>query len=199
MHNNAFTNEEFLIKRIKADDQLAFEQLFHIYYPRLKKYAQTILKSNKEADDLVQDVFVQVWNKRNDLISEKHFASFLYTSVKNKCLSLLKRKVIEDKFVASQLNDTAEELYHLSFKSEEYFSSMEERLVVELEKIIAKMPERCQQAFRLKWIDGKKNREIAKLMNISSTMVDKHLAKGLQIAKQNLTPGMFLFLFITKG
>lgn len=199
MQNKNGINEQNLINRLKSNDQSAFEKLFRIYFPRLKKYAQTILKNNNEADDLVQDVFVQVWNKRPELSSEKHFTSFLYTLVKNKCLNLLKRKVVEDKFVASQLNGTAEELFHLSFESNEDFSSMEERLIVELEKVIVKMPERCQQAFRLKWIDGKKNREIAKHMNISTTMVDKHIAKGLQIAKQNLSPGMFLFLFITKG
>ena len=199
MPNSNLLNEEELINRIKSNDQSAFEKLFRIYFPRLKRYAQTILENTNEAEDLIQDVFVQVWNKRDELISEKHFASFLYTMVKNKCLNLLKRKVVEEKFVVTQLNSATEELYHLSFQSDEDFSSMEEKLNDELEKILTKMPERCQQAFRLKWIDGKKNHEIAKSMNISTTMVDKHLSKGLQIAKQNLSPGMFLFLFITKG
>ena len=199
MPNSDLLNEEELINRIKSNDQSAFEKLFRIYFPRLKRYAQTILENTNEAEDLIQDVFVQVWNKRDELISEKHFASFLYTMVKNKCLNLLKRKVVEEKFVVTQLNSATEELYHLSFQSDEDFSSMEEKLNDELEKILTKMPERCQQAFRLKWIDGKKNHEIAKSMNISTTMVDKHLSKGLQIAKQNLSPGMFLFLFITKG
>ena len=61
------------------------------------------------------------------------------------------------------------------------------------------MPGRCAEAFRLKWLEGKKIREIAGIMQISTTMVDKHLAKGLQIAREKLSPGMFLFLVIMKG
>lgn len=199
MQNKDGINERELINRLKSNDQSAFEKLFRLYFPRLKKYAQTFIENKGEAEDLVQDIFVQVWNKRANLDTEKHFASYLFVLVKNRCLNSLKRKVVEDKFVASQLNSSTEELYHISFEVEESFTSMEEKLHVELENIIAKMPERCQVAFRLKWLEGKKNREIAESMNISTTMVDKHLANGLKIARQNLTPEMFLFLFIAKG
>ncbi|GAB1453711.1 hypothetical protein MASR2M47_37670 [Draconibacterium sp.] len=66
----------------------------------------------------------------------------------------------------------------------------------ELEKIIIEMPERCQSVFRLKWFEGKKIREISEIMGISSTMVDKHLAKGMEIMRQKMKPEMFLFFYL---
>ncbi|MCD6354787.1 MAG: RNA polymerase sigma-70 factor [Prolixibacteraceae bacterium] len=180
-------------------DESAFEGLFRLYFPRLKKYASYFLKDTDEAEDLIQDVFLQVWKNRTTLNNEKNLAPFLFTLVKNRCLNSLKRKVIEDKSIATQAKIDSEELYHISFEVENNFSSMEEKLFSELEKIISEMPERCRTAFRLKWIEGKKIKEIAAIMKISTTMVDKHLSKGLRIARQKLTPDMFLFLFVAMG
>ena len=172
----------------------AFRGIFRLYYPRLEKYATHILKNHEEAEDLVQEVFLQIWNERKTLKSETRFEAYLFTLVRNRCLNVLKRKVVEDKFVASRAQAASEELYHISFGMDDEFVSMEERLHTELGKIIAEMPERCRIAFRLKWIEGKKIREIAEIMEISTTMVDKHLAKGMEIARRKLSAGMFLLL-----
>lgn len=188
-----------LIKELSKGKKTAFKKLFRLYYPRLKRYANSFLKSTDEAEDIVQDVFYHIWKNRETLKSEKHFSAFLFTLVKNRCLNSLKRKVVEDKFVVQQAKIETEELYHISFEVEEKFTSMEEKLESEIENVILKMPERCQIAFRFKWLEGKKVREISELMDISTTMVDKHLAKGFQIARQNLTPNMFLLFSISKG
>lgn len=192
-------NLKTLITDLTRGSETAFEKLFQFYYPRLVKYAQTFIDNRLEAEDLVQDVFIQIWNKRETVNTEKQFTSYLFTLVKNRCLNSLKKKVVEDKYLSFNARSESEELYHISFEVEEGFVSMEEKLNSELEKIIREMPERCQLAFRLKWLDGKKIREIAEEMGISTTMVDKHLANGLQIARQKLSPDMFLFLFISKG
>ncbi len=192
-------NIEFLVNRISNGSESAFEAIFSIYYPRLQQYANSILHSNQEAEDLVQEVFVQIWNKKSELQSERHFGAYIFTLVKNRCLNSIKRKIIEDKYIRHQAYYESEELYHISFEVEDQFSSMEDQLISELEKVINKMPERCQIAFRFKWLEGKKIREIAEIMEISTTMVDKHLAKGIQIARELLNPDLFLFLFISRG
>ncbi len=165
-----------------------FGQLFNLYYPRLKRYAFCLLKDDAEAEDLVQDVFVQFWQSTPGFQDENKVGSYLYTSVKNRCLNLLKHKFIEKKYVLNALENEAEELYHISLAETDEFISMEKRLKNELEKIISEMPEKCRTAFRLRWFEGKKIREIAEIMEISTTMVDKHLAKGLETARQKLPP-----------
>ncbi len=102
--------------------------------------------------------------------------------------------MVEEAYILQNTQYAAEELYHISFKDPLPFVPMEERLIQELDTIMAKMPPKCKQAFRLKWLEGKKIREIAIIMDISTTMVDKHLAKGLKIARENLDPGLFILL-----
>jgi RNA polymerase sigma-70 factor (family 1) len=173
-----------------------FEQLFRLFYPRLKKYAASLLHNQFEAEDHVQDVFFQVWQNRLNLDNEKNIGSYLFTVLRNKCLNSLKHKVVEEKYILQSAKNEAEELYHISFSETGNFVSMEERLMAELEIIISEMPEKCQTAFRLKWFEEKKVREIAEIMNISTTMVDKHLAKGLEIARKKLNPDLYIFLLV---
>lgn len=185
-----------LTYKVTKGDEAAFETVFFMYYPRLQKYAQSILHDSQEAEDLVQDVFIQIWNNREILDDKLCFSSYVFTLVKNRCLNAIKKKVVESNFVKHQIDFKTEELYHISFDGDDNFISIQEQLKIEIEKVMQKMPARCQTAFRLKWLEGKKIREIAELMNISTTMVDKHLAKGIQIARENLAPDMFLFFVI---
>ncbi len=189
-------DQERIIKQLNKGDTVAFEKLFRLYFPRLNKYAGSFLKNSAEAEDLVQEVFVQIWNSREGITGEKHFSSYIFTLVKNRCLNALKKQAVADKFAADQVKNSTEELYHISMDPSSEFYPMEYRLKAELERIIGEMPERCAEAFRLKWFEGKKNREIAEIMEISSTMVDKHLTKGLQVARQLLSPDLFIFFFI---
>ncbi len=182
--------------RIKTTFQ--FEEFFRFYYPRLKKYAQYFLRDEQEADDLVQDVFIQLWKEQKKLDQCQNIPSYSFTLLRNKCLDHLRRKVVEEKYLSRQAFLETEELYHLSFEGTGEFITMEEILHRELLKLIAGMPEKCGIAFRLKWIEGKKIHEIAQIMNISTTMVDKHLAKGLSMAKEKLYPDLFFLFLLSK-
>ena len=187
-------------KLLKTKDDFSFEEFFRFYYPRLKKYARYFLRDQQEADDLVQDVFFQLWRDKNRLDSTQNIPSYTFTLLKNKCLDSLKRKIVEEKYIDEQASLPAEELYHISFEGSGEFTSLEELLHRELQKLISGMPEKCGTAFRLKWIEGKKIREIADIMNISTTMVDKHLSRGLAIARERLRPDLFLlFLLFSKN
>ncbi len=173
----------------------AYEKLFKLFYPKIFKYAHHFLGDPFEAEDLVQEVFIQVWDRRKTFINEKQFASYLFSMVRNKCLNILKRKVIEEKYLATQARLKSEELYLISFGVDDDFVSMEEKLCRVIEDVMSEMPERCREAFRLKWTQGKKNREIAEIMGISTTMVDKHLAKGFEIAREKIPPALMLLFF----
>ncbi len=175
---------------------LAFEEFFRFYYPRLRRYARYFLRDPEEAEDLVQEVFLQLWKDQKQLDPDRNLPSFTFTLVKNKCFDRLRKRVVEEKYLLHQAKKESEELYHISFDETGEFISMEELLHRELNKLIEKMPSKCGIAFRLRWIDGKKVREIALEMNISTTMVDKYLAKGLSFAKDNLNPDLFILLLM---
>ena len=169
-------------------DLNTFKKIFRLYYPRLKKYASCLLHSEEEAEDLVQDIFTQVWRNRAGLDREQNMGSYLFTLLRNRCLNLIKHKIVEEKYLLHAAKNKSEELYHISLTETDEFIAMEKQLITDLETIISKMPGTCQTAFRLKWFEGKKIREIAEIMRISTTMVDKHLQRGLNIARENLDP-----------
>lgn len=180
------------------EDLIRFERLFQKYYPRLTRYAARILGNTKEAEDLVQDVFLDIWEKRTNLNAKKNIPAFLYAIMHNKCINYLKIRFVKEKYVHRQVKFETEELYHFSFNNSGDFVSFDEKLQVELEELIRKMPPQCGTAFRLRWMEGKKIREIAEIMHISSTMVDKHLAKGMEIARDNLSDELFLLLILSR-
>lgn len=174
----------------------SFEELFRLYYPRMHRYCMHFLHDEEEANDLVQDIFVQLWDEKEKLDESKNLESYFFTLLRNKCLNLLKRKVVEGKYIRRQIMPEAERLYQLSFSSAAESQSLADRLSMELESLIASMPSQCGKVFQLRWIDGKKIREIAEDLNISTTMVDKHLAKGIEIARKKFPPEFLLLLAI---
>ena len=183
-----------ILANVKRGKKKAFKKVFAIYYPRLEKYACYFIANRQEAEDIVQDVFVQVWENRYSIKTDSNFDSWLFTLVRNRCLNFLKKQMIEKKYI-EKIHVNSEELYNISFGLNEDFLSMEKLLYEDLEKIIEEMPERCQSAFCLKWKEGKKIREIADIMGISTTMVDKHLAKGMEIVREKMTTEMLLFFY----
>ena len=177
---------------------LYFEELFCIHYPRLKKFACYILGDEDEAKDMVQDVFVHTWNHFEQLENLENLSPYLFTLLKNKCLNILKHQAVKLKYQYHQAFFESEELYHISFGETGGFISMEEELHKAVESLIENMPPKCGQVFRLKWVEGMKHREIADRLSISMTMVDKHLAKGMDIAKKHLQPDLLFFLICQK-
>lgn len=186
-----------IIRLIKNKNISSFEELFRFYYPRMRRYAIHFLQNEEEANDLIQDVFLQLWDRRDQLQEEKNIVAFLFTLLKNKCLNSLKKKVVENKYLQKQSLFETERLYALSFAQSVDFKSMESQLNLEIESLIAQMPEKCGMVFRLKWVEGKKIKEIATLLDISTTMVDKHLARGMEIARKKINPDLFLFYILT--
>jgi RNA polymerase sigma-70 factor, ECF subfamily len=77
-------DQEKMIRQLSEGNSSAFEQLFRLYFPRLRKYALSFLKEQAEAEDLVQEVFFQVWNSRTYLTPGKPLSSWLYTLVRNR-------------------------------------------------------------------------------------------------------------------
>jgi RNA polymerase sigma-70 factor (family 1) len=171
-----------------------FEEVFYLNYPRLYSYAFRLLNDDKEADDVVQETFIQTWNHMNQLHDTDRLSPYLFTLLRNKCLNIIKRETVKRKYEDYYTHFEAEELYHVSFGENGEFVPIKELISQEIEKVIEKMPPKCAEVFRQKWIEGKKHREIAEALQISLTMVDKHLNRGMEIARKHLRPEMFILL-----
>lgn len=179
MYTNNKTKELFLYEELKRGKEYAFDFLFNYYYPGLCVYAQNMMSLSEElAKDIVQDVFVKLWDDREKLNIQFSVRSYLFVSVKNKCFDVLRKKNRDIKVQElSNEHDVADESFETFVLSE---------LETLFNKSLNKLPERCREVFELSRINGLKNREIAVKLNISEKTVENQVTKALHILKEEL-------------
>lgn len=173
-------SDELILSRIKDGDNRAFDILFRKYYPRLFAFANTFIRDEDISKDIVQEVFILVWEQR---LTVKNIAieSFLYKIVRNHCLNYIRNlKVYENKNIRLGNASKLEELYRIAIVKDEPYSLIEEELNQEMENVLKKLPETCRKVFELSRIEGLMNKEIAERMNFSVKNVEKYISQALK-------------------
>lgn len=184
-----------LIKAIKARDEKAFREFFFLYYKDLYKYATFILKREVEADDILQEVFLSVWNQGDKLNVTVSFNSYLYRAVYLKCIKLLQKHESERKH---QVNYSR--IIREAFLLENYFdknipaSLFEKEFRLKLKTAVENLPNKTRQTFQLSRNEGLKNHEITKKMQISIKAVEANMTRALKLLKRNLKEFLPFFL-----
>jgi RNA polymerase sigma-70 factor (ECF subfamily) len=185
-----------LFDLIKADDQKALKLLFSIYFPRLNDFARKVIKDDGISQDIVQEVFVKVWEKRGE-IESLNVEAFLFKLVRNRCIDYIKHlKVVTNHMQKIQISSEYEELYRIDFIGNEPYVMIEEELSIKIEKTIQNLPERCREVFTLSRIEGLKNKEIAEKLDINIKNVERHLNRALQSFRENFKEELPLAIII---
>ena len=160
------------------------EELFITYYQNLRAYAFRYVGNPDAADDIVQDVFFQLWEKRSLLFQIKSIRSYLFTSVYNRSLNYLKHQQVRNDSHGNHRSARSEleDFYHSRIQG-----SSESLLTRELEQkiteCIAAMPEQCHRVFILSRKYGMKNTEISTFLGINLKTVEKHMSKALSLLR----------------
>lgn len=166
-----------------------FKSRFDIYYPFLCKIALSYISDRKECEDIVQEVFISVWQKNRDSLTEKEFISYMVKSVKNNCISFLRKQKNEVVYIdelatpSTVYEDTDEERQVLSY---------EERLT----KILAELPPKCREVFIMSKLQKMKYKEISIKLNISEKTVENHIGKAFKIIRENMRSSGFLIIIL---
>jgi len=182
---------ETLFSGIKNGNLEDFEKIFKIYFPKLMYYATQFLNRD-EAEDIVQDVFVELWAKRAQLQFGNEIVSYMYLMVHNKSLNRIKhQQIIEGYFALSEIE--IKKLGYYSPDDNETFQNLinKERTSA-LEMAINELPEKGRKCFELSYIYGIKSKDIAKQMDISVRTVEAHIYKSLQILRKKFRNMDFL-------
>lgn len=184
----SYNNKDILINDLSAGRREAYEYLFATYYPRLRNYASHFILDVDDIEDIIQDCFVNLWNRRA-MITGISLSSMLFTMVRNGCLNFLKHKAIANGYRMEGIKEAngSEALYNFDFLG----SADEELLYHELQRQIddalQQLPERTRQVFRLSRFEGLKNREIAEQLGISVKVVEKHITKALSLLRKEIS------------
>lgn len=173
--------EDFkLLARLGNDDEKAFDQLFHKYYPGLVRFSKSLLTASAEdAEDLVQDVFFKLWQCRRELCIHNALNAFLYTSVKNKVNDYFRKNKIQ---ISVDL-DLVEEKLTEDYLSPDYLLMYKE-LNMDMEHMISLLPERTQLVFRMNRNDHLSYEEIAQMLSISINSVKTHMYRAIKFLKE---------------
>jgi RNA polymerase sigma-70 factor (ECF subfamily) len=176
-----------LFDQVRTGDQSAFELLFSIYFARLNDFAKNVVRDGMISQDIVQEVFVKVWETREE-IESINLEAFLFRLVRNRCIDYIKHlKVVNNRMQKIQIISKYEELYRIDFIGNEPYVLIEEELKIKIEKTILSLPERCREVFILSRMDGLKNREIAEKLEINVKNVERHLGRALQSFRKNFS------------
>lgn len=168
-------------------DKPLFEQLFREHFAPLCHFAAQFVQDTDSARDITQKVFIKLWENREHIDPQKSIRSYLYTSVRNRCLNYLR----DQKKFRSQILDV-EAMEGVLFFEEDNpgLSDLEDQIARALESL----PDKCRQVFELSRFQDKKYKEIAEELNISEKTVEAHMSKALKILKEQLKEYFPLFL-----
>lgn len=169
------------------------------YYARMKRFAKEYVVSEEDAENILQDVFTDLWEKRNELSEEINLIAFLFTAIKNRSIDLLRRKTLEEEatnrmheetLLALQMN-----LGSLQILEVDLFD--EESVEFVIKRAIESLPDKCREIFIKSKLEGKKQKEIAAELNISVNTVETQMGiayKKLREGLKDIYP-LFFFLF----
>jgi RNA polymerase sigma-70 factor (ECF subfamily) len=172
---------------LKKGNPAAYRELFRILYPRMKGYSRLFISSPEIVEDIIQDCFVTLWEKRSDINPDQSVESFLFVMLRNRCLNELRILKTEQDHVDPEKMKTAElqYLYHLDFTGSEE-KSLEEMLIESMKSAIEGLPDKMKEAFVKTKIEGRKQTEVAEELGVSLKMVEKHIAGAKEKIKEKL-------------
>ena len=169
-----------------------FEEIFILYFPKVKSFAAILLKSEQEAEDLAQDVFVKLWEKE-ELWLENLETNYLYTMVKNTLFNRIKRRNIESNYLKKQMEmQEFDELWEFEDPLNEIYR---EELYLLMKLALDQMPDKRREVFEMSRFQNMSNNEIAEKMNLSVRTVEQHIYLVLKELKKLLLAALFLMNF----
>ena len=173
--------EDKIVRQLIAGDESAFELLYHSYKRPLAINLLRLLKSEELAEEVLQDLFIRIWDKRHQIDPDKSFSSFLFTVAKNMVYDLF-RKSARDERLTAYLMANSSELY--SHVEEQLFKKENEQL---LYATLDKLPPQRRRVFMLFKIEEKSYKEISEELGISKATINEHITKANRFLKEQLS------------
>lgn len=180
-----------LIIRLKKGEENAYVDLIETYNHRLCLYANSLVNDISISEDIVQNVFVSVWEKRSNLRPELSLKSYLYKSVYNSCINEYKK----NQFVTSLENKFIEELDQIVEQDNDTI----EKLIILVKEAIQELPPKCKEIFLLSKKEGLTNIEISEYLNISKNTIERQINIAFKKIRKNVGSKTDVILFLIFG
>jgi RNA polymerase sigma-70 factor (family 1) len=182
MSQDINSEQRWVIQVAKDNDEKAFRKLFELHYAPLVQYSTYIIGSFSLAEEIVSEVFVNLWKNRLKLAEVQDFKKYIYTSTKNKTIDYI-RQAKNLSFISLDKNELKEYITY-SNPEETY---IEEEVRLKLEAAILKLPEKCRMIYRLVKEEQMKYREVAELLDISPKTVENQMIIAMKRIREEIS------------
>ncbi|WP_163408542.1 RNA polymerase sigma factor [Flavobacterium ajazii] len=192
MKTDDYNDNNILIESLRNGDEKAYTYLIDSYHHKLCVYANSLAKNIYSAEDIVQNVFIKVWEQRERLKSDHSIKSFLYKSVYNEFIDLYRK---------NQSLFSLEKTYYDALNSVvlEDDSESFQRILKVVNKEIESLPPKCKEVFILSKKEGLTNIEIAEHLDVSIKTVEAQITKAFSILRSSLEEKVKSVLFMFFG
>jgi RNA polymerase sigma-70 factor (family 1) len=174
-------SDEYLVERLQQADPLAFEEIYERYWAVLYRTAYHKLSSKSVAEELVQDLFATLWQKRSSIKISTGLAQYLFGAIRNNVISYIRRCAVQDKYRTDQSVSTNDTEWEVAYNE----------LAARLERALGELPEKTQAVFAMSRYDELPVAEIARLLKFSQKGVEYHLTKALKHLRSHLQHFLF--------
>jgi len=181
-------NEQQIIQQLSEGNQLIFEGVYKAHYKELVLFAIRFVEEQQDAEEIVQNLFYDLWTKREKLNITTSLRAYLFGSVRNLSLNFIKHKKVEFKY--------KEHNFHLlnEDSSNENDTITQQELANKIDEAVEKLPQERQKVFKMSRYDGLKYKEIAETLNISIKTVENQMGKALKFLRDELIEFLPLIL-----
>jgi RNA polymerase sigma-70 factor (ECF subfamily) len=190
MKSESTVNLASALAALKQGDVAAFESLYKLFEPKLYAFAMHLTRQKEDAEEIVQEVFVKVWERRHLLDPDQNFDGYLFSIAKNMVYNRTRRRVYE--FAFTQY--IAANGVNTGCFTEETVAYQD--LVKLLKEAYATLPPVRRQVFVMSRVEGKSNSEIAEQLNTSNSNIENHLNKALKSIKERFKGYEIVYIFL---
>ncbi len=187
-----------ILQNVIAGDESSFERVYRYYYPRLNYFAQQYLQDAEISKNIVQDVFTELWDRRNTLQNDTNLNAWLFTVTKHKALKIISRLKSQQNY-DSYIKGRQLDVNYNALSDFDTSNFIFEELQSRIESALEKLSPACRKVFEMSRFEDKKNKEIAEELNLSIKTVEAQITKALRSLKTDLKDYLplyyILFLF----
>ena len=177
--------DQYILSAFQSGNHPAFEKVFIFYYTKIRIFIFGYVKTMDDAEDLAEEIFVELWQNHESIKPEKSFDSYLFTIAKNKALNFLKRKYTSKNIIEMQAPPI------FSHSPEEEYIALEKALLIEM--VVEKMPAQRKKIYQLRQ-EGLTNEEIAKELETTKRNVESQISMALKEIR--ITFKQYLIVFV---
>jgi RNA polymerase sigma-70 factor (ECF subfamily) len=171
-------NHDDVVARVRAGDERALETIFRAHYAQLCGFALRYVRERALAEEIVQDLFADLWERRAQWRLMGSLRAYLFSAVRNRALNLRKRQTMERDWERDEAADGSLAFHHVPERADEGLER--EEIGARVRTAVESLPERCRIIMHLRWRDQLRHAEIAAIMGISVKGVEMQLTRGLR-------------------